>query len=92
VNDIPLKHITQTNVNHSIMIKILTSLLLLVVLTPSVEAGVSREPRRRPRCRSNGKVTVCRMPRHRKPKYCGIMPCIPPGYYRPNPPRVVPMR
>ncbi len=77
------------------MIKILTSLLLLVVLTPSVEAGVGnrgREPRYRPRCRTNRGVTVCRMPRHRKPRYCGIMPCIPPGYYRPNPPRVVPMR
>ena len=76
------------------MIKILTSLLLLVVLTPSVEANVSRgrEPRYRPRCRTNRGVTVCRMPRHKKPRYCGIMPCIPPGYYRPNPPRRVPMR
>ena len=43
-----------------------------------------REPRYRPRCRTNRGVTVCRMPRHKKPRYCGIMPCIPPGYYRPN--------
>ena len=74
------------------MIKILTSLLLLVVLTPSVEAGVMREGRNRPRCKTNGGVTVCRMPKVRKPRRCGVMPCIPPGYYRPNPPRVVPMR
>tara|TARA_X000001388_G_scaffold74703_1_gene68130 strand:- start:1495 stop:1719 length:225 start_codon:yes stop_codon:yes gene_type:complete len=74
------------------MIKILTSLLLLTVLAPSVEAGVRREGRKRSRCRTQGKVVVCRMPRYRKPKYCGVMSCIPPGYYRPNPPRVIPMR
>ena len=74
------------------MIKILTSLLLITVLTPSVEAGVSGEGRHRPRCRTNRGVTVCRMPRVRRPRRCGVMPCIPPGYYRPNPPRVVPMR
>jgi hypothetical protein len=58
------------------------------------EAGVSREgiPRRRkPRCKTQGQVVVCRMPRPRKPRRCGIMPCIPPGYYRPNPPRIIPM-
>ena len=74
------------------MIKILTSLLLLTILTPSVEAGVRKEERNRPRCRTNRGVTVCRMPRVRRPRRCGVMPCIPPGYYRPNPPRVVPMR
>ena len=65
---------------------------MLTILTPSVEAGVRKEERNRPRCRTNGKVTVCRMPRVRRPIRCGVMPCIPPGYYRPNPPRVVPMR
>ena len=59
------------------------------------EAGVSREgipKRRKPRCKTQGQVVVCRMPRPRKPRRCGIMPCIPRGYYRPNPPRVIPMR
>ena len=83
------------NLNHSIMIKILTSLLLLTVLVPSVEAGVSPEGRprkRKPRCKTQGQVVVCRMPRKpRKPKRCKIMPCIPPGYYRPMPPKVIPM-
>ncbi len=69
------------------MIKILTSLLLLTVLTPSVEAGVSREGRNRPRCKRQGKVVVCRIPRDKKPKLR-----IPPGYYRPMPPIRVPMR
>ena len=75
------------------MYKTLTSLLLLFILTPSVvQAGVSRDGKNRPRCRTNGGVTVCRMPKVRRPKKCGIMPCIPPGYYRPNPPKRVPMR
>ena len=67
---------------------------------PSVEAGVSpegipRRPRnflpegrhrpRKPRCKTHGKVTVCKMPRPRK---CTIRrPCVPPGYYLPTPPR-----
>ena len=67
---------------------------------PSAEAGsspegVPRRPRnfspegrhrpRKPRCKTHGKVTVCKMPRPRK---CTIRrPCIPDGYYRPNPPR-----
>ncbi len=68
------------------------------------EAGTSRgkEPNRprnhfpegRPRkkrCKGSGGVMVCRLPKPRKPKRCGIMPCIPPGYYRPNPPKVIPM-
>ena len=66
---------------------------------PSAEAGSSpegipRRPRnfspegrhrpRKPRCKTNGKVTVCKMPRPRK---CTIRrPCVPPGYYRPTPP------
>jgi len=72
------------------MIKILTSLLLLVVLTPSVEAGVRRGGQ--PKCRRQGKVVVCRMPKVNRPNKCGVMPCIPRGYFRPNPPRIVPMR
>jgi len=71
---------------------------------PSAEAGVSpegipRKPRNflpegrhrphKPRCRTHGSVVVCKMPRKRK---CTIQrPCIPKGYYRPSPPRVIPM-
>ena len=88
-----------------IMKKLLLTLLLLGSIIPSVEAGVSpegipRRPRnfspegrprhRKPRCRTDGKVVVCRMPR--QPRKCTIRrPCIPKGYYRPNPPRVIPM-
>ena len=79
------------NFNHSIMIKILTSLLLLTVLVPSVEAGVSPEGRpRRPRCRSNGSVTSCVLPKPRRLKKCTVRrPCVPPGYYRPSPPKFI---
>ena len=74
---------------------------------PSVEAGSSPEgipkrprnfspegrPRPRKRCKTDGKVVVCRMPR--QPRKCTIRrPCIPRGYYRPTPPpfgRIVPM-
>ena len=60
------------------MRKLLISLLFLSVIVPSsVES--------KPRCRTQGKVVVCRMPRPRK---CTIRrPCIPRGYDRPNPPR-----
>ena len=69
---------------------------------PSAEAGSSPEgvprrprnflpegrhrPRKKPRCKTHGKVTVCKMPRPRK---CGTLrrPCVPPGYYLPTPPR-----
>tara|TARA_R100000773_G_scaffold6802_1_gene6969 strand:+ start:3109 stop:3351 length:243 start_codon:yes stop_codon:yes gene_type:complete len=75
--------------------KLFSTLLLIGLLLPTItEAGVSpegRNKRRKPRCKGSGGVMVCRMPKHRKPKRCGIMPCIPPGYYRPNPPRVIPM-
>ena len=72
---------------------------------PSAEAGsspegVPRRPRnfspegrhrpRKPRCKTNGKVVVCTMPRHRK-KCTPWKPCIPRDYYRPNPPRRIPM-
>ena len=87
------------------MKKLLLTLLLLGSILPSVEAGVSpegipRRPRnfspegrlrpRKPRCKTNGKVTVCTMPRHRK-KCTRFNPCIPRDYYRPNPPRRIPM-
>ena len=75
--------------------KLITTIFALGLFLPLVaEAGVmpeGRHKRRKPRCRQNQGVVVCRMPRPRKPKRCGIMPCIPPGYYRPNPPRVIPM-
>ena len=68
---------------------------------PSAEAGsspegVPRRPRnfspegrhrpRKPRCKTHGKVVVCKMPRHRK-KCTPWKPCVPRGYYRPTPPR-----
>ena len=83
------------------MKKLFLALLLIGLLFPTIiEAGVSPEsvnrPRKRkPRCKTQGQVVVCRMPRKpRKPKKCKIMPCfnIPPGYYRPSPPRSIPMR
>tara|TARA_R100000773_G_scaffold1295_2_gene1984 strand:+ start:133 stop:363 length:231 start_codon:yes stop_codon:yes gene_type:complete len=76
------------------MKKLITTIFAISLFLPVVaEAGVFPEGRRRkPRCKGSGGVMVCRMPKHRKPRRCGIMPCIPPGYYRPNPPRVIPMR
>ena len=87
------------------MKKLLLTILLLGSILPSVEAGVSPEgipkrPRdhypegrhrpRKPRCKEHGGVVVCKMPRPRK-KCTPWKPCIPRGYYRPNPPRVIPM-
>ena len=86
------------------MKNLLLTLLLLGSILPSVEAGVSPEgipkrprdhypegrPRpRKPRCKDNGKVVVCKMPRPRK-KCTPWKPCIPRGYYRPNPPLFIP--
>ena len=87
------------------MKKLLVLFLLLGSIIPSAEAGASpegipRRPRnfspegrprpRKPRCRTQGKVVVCRMPR--QPRKCTrFKPCIPRGYYRPSPPRVIPM-
>ena len=75
--------------------KFITTIFAIGLFLPFVaEAGFmpeGRHKRRKPRCKTQGQVVVCRMPRPRKPKRCGIMPCIPPGYYRPNPPRVIPM-
>ena len=87
------------------MKKLLITFLLLGSIIPSVEAGVSPEgiprssrnfspegrPRtRKPRCKEHRGVVVCKMPRPRK--CTRFRPCIPRGYYRPNPPRVIPMR
>ena len=86
------------------MKKLLVLFLLLGSIIPSVEAGVSPEgiprmprdhypegrPRtRKPRCKEHGGVVVCKMPRPRK--CTPWKPCIPRGYYRPNPPRRIPM-
>ena len=86
------------------MKKLLVVFLLLGSILPSAEAGVSPEgiPRgqrnffpegrnrpRKPRCKVDGQIVVCKMPRPRK---CTIRrPCVPRDYYRPNPPRRIPM-
>ena len=79
------------------MKKVLALFLITGAIIPSmsvlsVEAGVSPEGihRRRPRCKRQGKVVVCRMPRVRRPRRCGIIPCIPDGYYRRG--REIPLR
>ena len=87
------------------MKKLLVMFLLLGTLLPSAEAGVSpegipRRPRnfspegrlrpRKPRCKVDGQIVVCKMPRHRK-KCTPWKPCIPRDYYRPSPPRRIPM-
>ena len=76
--------------------KVFSFFLLIGLLFPTItQAGVSREgipKRRKPRCKTQGQVVICRMPKRRKPSRCGIMPCIPPGYYRPSPPKMIPMK
>ena len=82
------------------MKKLLLTLLLLGSILPSVEAGVSPEGiprgqrnfspegrhRPRKRCKTDGKVVVCRVPK--RPRKCTVKrPCVPPGYYLPSPPR-----
>jgi len=85
------------------MKKLFTTLFALGLLFPiGLEAGFSPEgrsnrprdhypegrPRKKKRCKKNGGVVVCRMP---KPKKCTLRkPCIPKGYYRNNPPRIIP--
>ena len=69
--------------------------LLLAGVSPE---GIPRSPRNffpegrhrpRKRCKVDGQIVVCKMPRPRK---CTLRrPCVPRGYYRPNPPRVIPM-
>mgnify|MGYP001421187336 CR=1 FL=1 len=100
-----IPHFIRHCIKIKLMKKLLLTFLLLGSILPSVEAGVSpegipRRPRnfspegrlrpRRPRCKTDGQVTVCKMPRPRK---CGTLrrPCIPRDYYRPNPPRRIPM-
>ena len=84
MNDITLH--SSLYLDSELMKKLLVLFLLLGTLLPSAEAGVSPEGIRRKRCKTDGKVTVCRMPR--RPLKCGSRkrPCIPPGYYRPSPP------
>ena len=102
MNDITLH--SSSYLDSKLMKKLLVMFLLLGTLLPSAEAGVSPEgiprgsrnffpegqPRtRKPRCKTHGKVVVCKMPRPRK---CTVRrPCIPRDYYRPNPPRRIPM-
>ena len=90
------------------MKKLLVVFLLLGSILPSVEAGVSpegipRNPRnffpdgrprtRKPRCKTHGKVVVCRMPRTPRPRKCTIKrPCVPRAYYRPHPRIPMPLR
>ena len=90
------------------MKKLLLTLLLLGSILPSVEAGVSpegipRRPRnvfpegqprtRKPRCKVDGKVVVCRMPRTPRPRKCTIKrPCVTRDYYRPHPRIPMPLR
>jgi len=72
--------------------KVFSTFLLIGLLFPTIiEAGVSPEGKpRRKRCKGSEGVLVCRVPR--KPKKCTIKrPCIPKGYYRKNPPKVIPM-
>ena len=71
-----------------LMKKFLVLFLLLGTLLPSAEAGVSPEGIRRKRCKTDGKITMCRLP---KPRKCGTRkrPCIPPGYYLPSPPFII---
>ena len=76
-----------------VMFLIIGTILPSFSFVPSVEAGVSPEgirKRRKPRCRTQGEVVVCRMPRPRK--CTRFNPCIPRDYYRPNPRRRVPLR
>ena len=84
MNDITLH--SSLYLDSKLMKKLLVMFLLLGTLLPSAEAGVSPEgiPRRRkPRCRADGPVVVCTMPRKRR---CTLRrPCIPRGYYRPVP-------
>ena len=83
--------------------KVFSSFLLIGLLFPTItEAGVFPEgnpnrPRnyfpegkpRRKRCKKGQGVVVCTVPKRKK---CTIKrPCIPKGYYRKNPPRIIPM-
>ena len=102
MNDIELH--SSSYLDSKLMKKLLVVFLLLGSILPSVEAGVSPEgiPRgqrnffpegrnrpRKPRCKVDGQIVVCKMPRPRK---CTVRrPCVPRDYYRPSPPRRIPM-
>ena len=86
------------------MKKIISTIFAIGLFLPVVaEAGFSPEgrpnrprdhypegqPRKKKRCKKSGGVVVCRMPKRKK---CTIKrPCVPKGYYRPNPPKFIPM-
>ena len=90
MNDITLH--SSLYLDSELMKKLLVLFLLLGTLLPSAEAGVSPEGIRRKRCKTDGKVVVCRMPRTPRPRKCTrFNPCIPRDYYRPSPPRRIPM-
>ena len=85
------------------MKKLITTIFAIGLFLPLIaEAGSSPGNPNRPRnnfpegrprkkkCKGSGGVVVCRLP---KPKKCTKKrPCIPPRYYRPNPPKFIPMR
>ena len=86
------------------MKKLIATIFAIGLFLPVVaEAGVSSanpnrprnhfpegQPRKRKRCKGSGGVVVCRMP---KPRKCTKKrPCIPRGYFRPSPPKFIPMR
>tara|TARA_R100000353_G_scaffold120785_1_gene85953 strand:- start:48 stop:314 length:267 start_codon:yes stop_codon:yes gene_type:complete len=84
--------------------KVFSTFLLIGLLFPIItEAGVFPEgnpnrpknhfpegrPRKRKKCKRGQGVVVCTVPKRKK---CTIKrPCIPKGYYRKNPPRIIPM-
>jgi hypothetical protein len=76
------------------MKKIFSAFLLVGLFFPVIaEAGFSPEGVNRPkklRCKGSGGVVVCRMPKRKK---CSLKrPCVPPKYYRPGPPKFIPMK
>ena len=74
------------------MKKIFITFLLLGLLLPTITEAGGKYRRKKPRCKDNGSVVVCRMPKPRKPRKCTRKkPCVPKGYYRPTPPTVIPM-
>ena len=62
-------------------------LLLPLLLAPMIITAPVEAHHRKPRCRTQGKVVVCKMPRN----HCTRKrPCIPSGYYRSTPPIRIP--
>ena len=61
---------------------VFSALLLIGLFTPTIIEAKTR-------CKRQDKVVVCKLPKRKK---CNKKnPCIPKGYYRPTPPRVIPM-